>query len=127
VTALMFGISHGVLQQSIAASCMGVLLGWITLRTGSVLPCIVIHVANNALSFSLGRIGASGWEGAKLFLTESNSGYVYQPLWTVVGFAIAVTCLLYFGTVESPLDEGESPIASHHEDYEDPTKSLASA
>ena len=56
ITALMFGISHGVLQQSIAATIMGLLLGWIALRTGSVLPGILIHFTNNALSVSLERI-----------------------------------------------------------------------
>ncbi|MEO1616002.1 MAG: ABC transporter permease subunit/CPBP intramembrane protease [Planctomycetota bacterium] len=127
VTALMFGISHGVLQQSICASIMGVVLGWITLRTGSLLPCIIIHLTNNALSVSLSRISSSSWEGARLFLTETDAGPAYQPLWTLVGLAIAGTCLLYFGTIDSPIDESESPIASHHGDYTDPTKSLASA
>ena len=55
VTAVMFGISHGILQQSISATIMGLLLGWIALRTGSVLPGIVIHFTNNALSVSLAR------------------------------------------------------------------------
>ncbi len=32
VTAIMFGVSHGVLQQSIAATIMGLLLGWIALQ-----------------------------------------------------------------------------------------------
>ncbi|MEM6472078.1 MAG: ABC transporter permease subunit/CPBP intramembrane protease [Planctomycetota bacterium] len=127
VTALMFGISHGVLQQSIAASLMGIVLGWITLRTGSILPCILIHLTNNALSVSLHRIATSRWEGAEIFITETATGTSYQPMWTVVGMAVAVTCLLYFGTIDSPIDESESPIASHHEDYADPTKSLVSA
>ena len=57
VTAIMFGVSHGVLQQSIAASIMGILLGYIALKSGSVLPGILLHFTNNALSVSLERVG----------------------------------------------------------------------
>ncbi len=99
ITAIMFGISHGVLQQSIAATIMGLLLGWIALKTGSVLPCILVHFTNNALSVSLQRILDSGWEGATLFLMTTETGPAYQPTWIVFSLGIAVTCLLYFGTL----------------------------
>lgn len=127
LTAVMFGISHGVLQQSIAASVMGVALGWITLRTGSILPCILIHFTNNALSVSLGRIADSGWSGTTVFLSQTELGPSYQPFWTLISMGIAVTCLLYFGTVSPATDESESELVGSHHDYVDPTASLASA
>ncbi|MCD0460257.1 ABC transporter permease subunit/CPBP intramembrane protease [Roseiconus lacunae] len=127
VTALMFGISHGVLQQSIAASLMGVVLGWITLRTGSILPCILIHVTNNALSVSLDRISASSWEGASLFVSQTDLGPAYQPFWTLISMGVATTCLLYFGTMRPHADESESELVIDHHDYVDPTKSLVAA
>ncbi len=108
VTAVMFGISHGVLQQSITATAMGLLLGWIALRTGSVLPGILIHFTNNALSVSLARIAESQWEGASIFLTTAEAGEAsYQPMWIVVSMAIAITCLLFFGTQQPVIDEAE--------------------
>lgn len=127
LTAVMFGVSHGVLQQSIAASIMGLVLGWITLRTGSILPCILIHFTNNALSVSLDRIASSGWEGASIFITQTELGPSYQPFWTLIGMGIAVTCLLYFGTMTPAADESESEFVECHHDYVDPTTSLASA
>ena len=127
VTALMFGISHGVLQQSIAASTMGIMLGWITLRTGSILPCILIHLTNNALSVSLERIATSDWQGASLFLSQTDLGPAYHPFWTLIGLGIAVTCLLYFGTMNPVTDESESEFAGAHHDYVDPTTRLAGA
>ena len=105
VTALMFGISHGFLQQSIAASCMGVLLGWIAFRTGSVLPCILLHFTNNALSVSMSRLVDSGLPGIELFLTSTQDGPTYQPLWFLLSIGLAITLLLYFATVRSPIDE----------------------
>jgi sodium transport system permease protein len=105
VTALMFGISHGFLQQSIAASCMGVLLGWITLRTGSVLPCILLHFTNNALSVSMSRLVDSGLPGIDLVITTTQDGPAYQPIWFLLSLGLAITLLLYFATLRSPVDE----------------------
>lgn len=105
VSALMFGVSHGVLQQSIAATCMGVLLGWVALRTGSVLPGILIHFTNNALSVSLERVAGSGNPATELLLRSTDAGPEYQPLWFVVSLAIAVTCVFYIATLRPAVDE----------------------
>ncbi|MEO1528990.1 MAG: ABC transporter permease subunit/CPBP intramembrane protease [Planctomycetota bacterium] len=126
VTAVMFGISHGVLQQSITATLMGLILGWITLRTGSILPCILIHFSNNALSVSLDRIATSSWEGAALFVTQTDAGPMYQPLWSVVSLGVAMTCLVYFGTLEQVHDDAEADRVDEAESYVDPASALAS-
>ncbi len=127
ITALMFGISHGVLQQSIAATIMGLLLGWVALRTGSVLPCILIHFTNNALSVSLERIESSGWEGASLFLTATEAGAAYQPMWIVTSVGIALTILLYLGTLDPRIDESEADHIELDREIVDPTAALAPA
>lgn len=127
ITALMFGISHGVLQQSIAATIMGVLLGWIALRTGSVLPGILIHFTNNALSVSMERIASSRWDGASLFLTTSEAGPAYQPMWIVVSIGVAVTCLLYFASIRPKVDESEADYVAIDRNIVDPTTSLATS
>ena len=115
ITALMFGISHGVLQQSIAATVMGLLLGWVALRTGSVLPGILIHLTNNALSVSLDRIAGSSWNGAEIFLRTNGKGVEYQPMWIVMSAGIALTCLLYFATLRPSVDETDELV-----DYDPP-------
>jgi sodium transport system permease protein len=108
VTALMFGISHGVLQQSIAATMMGLLLGYVALRTGSVLPGIMIHFTSNALSVSLARIATTQWQGVDWILKSSGPADVsYQPFWIVISMAIAITCLLYFSTLRSAMDQAD--------------------
>ncbi len=124
ISALMFGISHGVLQQSIAASVMGVLLGWIALRTGSVLPGMLIHFTNNALSVSLERIAASEWQGASIFVTTTSEGAAYQPLWIVVASGVAVTCLLYFGTLADTDEDSQQDRIELDELRFDPSSTL---
>lgn len=105
VTALIFGFSHGFLQQSLAASCMGVLLGWIALRTGSVLPCILLHFTNNALSVSMGRLAESGLPGIHLVITTTQDGPAYQPLWYLLSICVAIMLLFYFASLRTPVDE----------------------
>ncbi len=121
VTALMFGISHGVLQQSIAATMMGLLLGWVALRTGSVLPCILVHFTNNALSVSLERVASSGWDGASLFLTATEAGPAYQPMWIVMSVGIALTIMLYLGTLNPRIDDSEADQIDLDREIVDPT------
>ncbi|MGV3486776.1 MAG: ABC transporter permease subunit/CPBP intramembrane protease [Planctomycetaceae bacterium] len=96
ITSVVFGVSHGVLQQSISATCMGLVLGWVALRTGSVLPGMMIHVANNALSVSLGRIAELDHSAVRFFIQSADGGVAYQPIWTVIAGCIALCCLLCF-------------------------------
>ena len=128
VSAIMFGISHGVLQQSIAATIMGLLLGWIALRTGSVLPCILIHITNNSLSVSMERILNSNWQGASWFLRQSDAGPEYQPMWIAMSLGIALTLLMYFHTIAPHRDENEADrIDADPQDISDPGKTLVPA
>ena len=112
VTAAMFGISHGVLQQSIAATVMGVLLGWIALRTGSVLPGLLLHMTNNALSVSLERIPGAEIAGSEFFVRSTEAGPAYQPVWIVMASGLAVTCLLYFSLIQPAGDEAETELSA---------------
>ena len=127
VTAVMFGISHGIVQQSIAATFMGVLLGWVALRTGSVLPGILIHFSNNALSVSLQRISDSSWKGSEVFLKTTEAGPEYQTLWICVSIFVAVTCLAYFRSIGPAVDESEHDRIDIGQDVVDPTKAIAAS
>ena len=48
VSALIFGLLHMNPVQIVFGSLYGLLLGWLAWRTGSLLPGIIVHVANNA-------------------------------------------------------------------------------
>jgi uncharacterized protein len=49
-TALMFGIMHLDLMQGFFAVVVGGVLGLITVRTGSIVPAMICHAANNMIS-----------------------------------------------------------------------------
>jgi ABC-2 type transport system permease protein/sodium transport system permease protein len=60
VSALAFGLFHAVIPNPLASerllssTLIGLLLGWIRWRTGSVLPGMLLHVCHNALLVVLG-------------------------------------------------------------------------
>jgi sodium transport system permease protein len=100
LTAILFGFSHGILQQSLAATVFGVLLGWITLRTRSLIPALIIHLVNNTLSLSLGRVASleQPWVG---MVYKIRAGDVaYSAGWMVISAVVAVACLAYFGLAD---------------------------
>jgi len=55
-SAIIFGLFHMNPYQFVAATLIGVLMGWIYWRTNSLSLCILIHFLNNALGFFLNWI-----------------------------------------------------------------------
>ncbi len=53
VSALLFALIHGNLAQMPHAFLSGLLLGWMYVRTGSILPGVAFHWVNNSASFML--------------------------------------------------------------------------
>lgn len=60
-TALLFGTVHGNMAQGVNATVIGLLLGWMYVRTGSLLPCMTFHWTNNTIAYLAFRLmpGAS--------------------------------------------------------------------
>ncbi len=52
ITAALFGVGHGLFGLALAATAIGLGLGYLRSRTASVYPGIAVHVAINALSVS---------------------------------------------------------------------------
>ena len=51
LSAVLFSVIHMNPGQMPTAFLIGLLLGWLTYRTGSLLPGIVMHVFNNSVVF----------------------------------------------------------------------------
>lgn len=58
ISSLFFAVTHGMLQQSLSAFGVGLILGLIAVRTGSLIPCIAFHLAHNSLTVLIGRLTA---------------------------------------------------------------------
>lgn len=88
ITAIVFGLFHLItagslgLSRLIPTTVMGIVLGWVCYRTGSVIPGMILHAIHNAIIVSLANFQEEliqlGW------LTENDESI---PWWVI---AIAV-------------------------------------
>ncbi|HEY3296167.1 MAG TPA: ABC transporter permease subunit/CPBP intramembrane protease [bacterium] len=79
VTAVAFGLLHMDPYRFLATTFLGVLLGFIVIRTGSIFPAMLAHATNNALSFLVEKNQA--WI-AKLTWLDSETAQLL-PWWAV--------------------------------------------
>lgn len=54
-SAALFSVSHGAVGLLLPTLILGLLLGWLFLRAGSIWPCVTAHAFQNALALSLAR------------------------------------------------------------------------
>lgn len=80
VSAAIFGIMHGNLEQIPFAFVIGLYLGFITVKTGSVWAAVLLHLINNGFAFAF-SIFASILGGAELLI---NATYFFAMI--VLGF-----------------------------------------
>jgi sodium transport system permease protein len=101
VTAFFFGLSHGVLQQTITASAMGVLLGWLAYRTGGSACTIVFHAVHNGISMTLAAHSSRGSNVTSWlsWAVEQQEGHlVYSSLWCTLSVGMAISLIAWIAT-----------------------------
>jgi sodium transport system permease protein len=90
LTAVFFGMAHGVVQQSLAAAALGVVIGYVAVQTGSLLACILFHITYNGIMFAsihLPELAESRPGFGLLFHQPSPHEIVYN--WPVVALCAA--------------------------------------
>lgn len=100
MTAVLFGATHTVLQQSLAAAPVGALIGVIALRTRSLVPCIAFHASYNALQLVSAlnaekiRDNTADWGLPEMVFTEIAPGQLgYAAPIAILGGIVAVGLL----------------------------------
>ena len=117
ISSLFFGLTHGMLQQSLAAMLVGMLIGLIAVQTGSLWPCILFHATHNGLALGAARLGEyvrsqGGWQ----WLTYHTFGPLGDELhyrWPVLLASLMLSLLLivWFRTMPR-LDRGHCETVS---------------
>jgi sodium transport system permease protein len=94
ISALLFGFTHGVLQQTLAAALLGVVLGYLAVQSGSILPSMVFHAAYNLLALASLRLDGTVLDRwpilATLMSTTSEGGCRFHWQVVVAGLVAAV-------------------------------------
>jgi sodium transport system permease protein len=96
LAAVFFGMAHGIIQQSISAAVLGVVIGYIAVQTGSLLPCMLFHVTYNALMFASPNLPqlAEQRPGLSALFRETGPGHILYN-WPVL-VVCAVVAILPF-------------------------------
>lgn len=92
VSGLAFGLVHINPAQVLYASLIGLVLGWMRWRSGSIVPGIVGHILNNTLSVVCMRL--YGPEGS----FEEGAGEAAQPYIIAIYALVLVLCVVFFYT-----------------------------
>lgn len=53
ISAVAFGAVHTVMQQKLSAATLGILIGYLAVQSGSLLPCIIFHLTHNSLQLAV--------------------------------------------------------------------------
>jgi len=118
LTAFFFGVIHGIIQQSMLACLVGVVLGYLAVQSGSILPCMVFHLVHNSLAVLNSRLTPALFEnipGLEPFIIPGkNGGCTYT--WPVVfcGAFVGLLLLIWFGLLpyrKTPEEELQQAIA----------------
>jgi sodium transport system permease protein len=122
LTAVFFGIAHGVIQQSLAAAAVGLVIGYVAVQTGSLIPCMLFHLSYNGLMFGsvkLTEISRDWPQWAVPFYEPSPGEIVYRwPVVAVFGLASLLPLwwlhrLPYQATREEQINEARAR-QQHH-------------
>lgn len=84
-TAIMFGFLHGNLRQMFFAFLVGAFLGFITVKTNSIWPAVIVHFINNAFNVVVSYI-------YKIFGVFTGNIFYYIVL--VISFIAAAIVIL---------------------------------
>lgn len=83
-TALLFGLMHGNISQTIFATIIGLVLGYAAVKTGRIVHCILIHMIVNSYSVLASLLTKWTGEGSSL------SVYAGYGLLTLFGLSVFV-------------------------------------
>lgn len=104
LTAIFFGVAHVLLHQSVMAALTGIVIGYIAVQTGSLLPCVVYHFMNNAAALISTRVNddlVRAWpELSWLFVPIDDGKYAFGWWVAVAGALCSLLILWWFSRLD---------------------------
>ena len=82
IQGVLFGVFHLNLVQGSYATLLGMVFGYVTYKTKSLWPAIIMHIVNNSMSFII-----------TIVLGDYNlsvTGFIIQAIVAVIGIAVTL-------------------------------------
>jgi sodium transport system permease protein len=99
VSSIFFGAAHALLQQSISAFVLGIVLGFIAVQAGSLVPCVVFHAVHNAMPLLVRQFSNAEGRQVEWLAWLLRGGAADEPLyrWPVIALSVvAGVAILYW-------------------------------
>jgi sodium transport system permease protein len=126
LSAVFFGLAHTVVQQSIAAAALGIVIAYLAIQSGSLVPGMLFHASYNALMLASSLLPqhaadvTARWPAAKLLFADSETGEMQYQLPVTIATAIAAVAVLiwfhrlpYQATKEETLSDARALQSQH--------------
>lgn len=94
IAAAIFGVIHGIPQQIVGGFFIGLVLGYVYMRTHSLMAVIVIHAVNNAIAYLQMSIA----DGKLMSLGEMIGN---RALYNTIYWSSAALCLISLAVIIS--------------------------
>ena len=99
-SALLFGLFHGNIAQFFNTFVMGLVLAYVTVKSRSIIPAIIMHICNNSSTIIIAYI--------KMAVGESNYGtvdIVSRAVFISLGIVSAVFILRKYKLIDENTDK----------------------
>ena len=100
LTSLLFGIAHGVIQQTMITFAVGMILGLIAIQTKSIIPCMLFHMTHNGLAVLLSSADSTIVENSpileQILYSADGQSYQYGVLPGILMSIIGVSLIVWF-------------------------------
>ena len=112
LSAIFFGAAHAILQQSLIAALVGVVIGYLAVQTGNLLPCIAFHVVHNGLAILSTRLSSEAvaeWPLLEALYVPLayGEGHVFRLPVVVVSMLLSAAILYGFSRLRWHMTEEE--------------------
>lgn len=102
-SALFFGLTHMILQQQIMACLVGLVIGFLAVQSGSILPGIIFHLIHNTLQLAVAQVSGKitpelidRWPLLAWFVSPAEDGMPFRWPAVVLSALAASALLLWF-------------------------------
>ena len=123
LSSLFFGVTHAIFQQSIVTFFIGMVIGYLAVQTGSLLPCMLYHLTHNSLTVLTSQVNSEMLRDVPILdylLVQMQDGSILCRWQTTAIAGLAALVLFvwfrqlpYAKTAEESLQEAIDSHASH--------------
>lgn len=102
ISGLLFGLIHFAITQTLYATVIGILLGFVAIASKSIIPAIIIHFTNNTISLYLSFASTYNWPGSGTIdsisglLVNSNPLITFLAVFAFLSIVCAGIVLLIY-------------------------------